>query len=748
MQHYLVIIESPYKAPAINSYLGKEYKVVASVGHVRDLPKSTLGVDTENGFAVKYITIQGKSDIINQLKKEVKNADKVFFATDPDREGEAISWHLATVLGIKPEEANRVTFNDITKKTVLEGMQHPRAIDMNLVNSQQARRILDRIVGYKISPYLWKTVRSGLSAGRVQSVATRIIVEREAEIAAFVPKEYWTIEAILKTPKRIKLAAKFFGDKNGKVELTSGEDAQKVLDACENGEFVAVRSNVQRKHRSPNPPFITSTLQQEAAKRLGFQSRRTMLVAQELYEGINLGAENGGTHGLITYMRTDSLRVSDEAAEAAKNFITERYGSEYYPAKRRIFKSNSSAQDAHEAIRPADLSLPPERVKAALSSDQYKLYKLIWDRFIASQMKNAELDVLSADIACGDYIFKSSEYVVSFKGYMLAYDDSDDETQPKNKLPELSEGDKLTKESLESKQNFTDPPAHYTEGSLIKFLEEKGIGRPSTYAQTITTIVSRGYVKRDKKALVSTPLGEATVALMKKNFPEIVDYKFTANVETDLDKIARGEETMTEVLSDFYDDFSKTLEKAQESIKDNKVKVPDEESDIICEKCGRKMVIKHGRFGTFAACPGYPECKNTKTLDKKGNVVEKKTDEPEKTDLKCEKCGGDLVIRHSAYGRFYACSNFPKCRYTKAILEPVGVKCPKCGGEIVKAYGKKKNLYYRCENYPECDFSSRDMPTTEKCPKCGKMLFEKKGKGLYCADESCGYAGYGDGKQK
>ena len=489
MQKYLVIIESPYKADAINSYLGKEYKVVASVGHVRDLPKSTLGVDTENGFAVKYITIQGKSDIINQLKKEVKNADKVFFATDPDREGEAISWHLATVLGIKPEEANRVTFNDITKKTVLEGMQHPRAIDMNLVNSQQARRILDRIVGYKISPYLWKTVRSGLSAGRVQSVATRIIVEREAEIAAFVPKEYWTIEAILKTPKRIKLAAKFFGDKNGKVELTSGEDAQKVLDACENGEFVAVRSNVQRKHRSPNPPFITSTLQQEAAKRLGFQSRRTMLVAQELYEGINLGAENGGTHGLITYMRTDSLRVSDEAAEAAKNFITERYGSEYYPAKRRIFKSNSSAQDAHEAIRPADLSLPPERVKAALSSDQYKLYKLIWDRCIASRMKNAELDVLSADIACGDYIFKSSEYVVSFKGYMLAYDDSDDETQPKNKLPELSEGDKLTKESLESKQNFTDPPAHYTEGSLIKFLEEKGIGRPSTYAQTITTIV-------------------------------------------------------------------------------------------------------------------------------------------------------------------------------------------------------------------------------------------------------------------
>lgn len=746
MQHYLVIIESPYKAPAINSYLGKEYKVVASVGHVRDLPKSTLGVDTDHDFAVKYINIKGKTDIINQLKKEVKNADKVYFATDPDREGEAISWHLATVLGIKPEEANRVTFNDITKKTVLAGMEHPRAIDMNLVNSQQARRILDRIVGYKISPYLWKTVRSGLSAGRVQSVATRIIVEREAEIKAFVPKEYWTIEATLRTPKRARITAKFFGDKNGRIELSCEADAKKVTDACENGGFTVSASEVTKKHRSPNPPFITSTLQQEASKRLGFQSKRTMLVAQELYEGINLGAENGGTHGLITYMRTDSLRVSDEAAEAAKNFIIGKYGSDCYPSKRRVFKSNASAQDAHEAIRPADLALPPEKVKSALSSDQYRLYKLIWDRFIASQMKNAELEVLSADILCGEYIFKSSEYVVSFKGYMLAYDDTDDDTQPKTKLPELSEGDALTKEELTSKQNFTDPPAHYTEGSLIKFLEEKGIGRPSTYAQTITTIVQRGYVKREKKALVSTPLGEATVKLMKKNFPEIVDYKFTASVEEDLDKIARGEETMTEVLGDFYGDFSKTLEKAQESIKDNKVKVPDEESDIICEKCGRKMVIKHGRFGTFAACPGYPECKNTKAIDKKGNVIEKKTEEPEKTDMKCEKCGGDIVIRSSSYGRFYACSNFPKCRYTKAILEPIGVKCPKCGADIVKAYGKKKNLYYRCERYPECDFSSWDLPTAEKCPKCSKMLFEKKGKGLYCADADCGHKSFEDKK--
>lgn len=739
MNHYLVIIESPYKAPAINAYLGKEYTVVASKGHVRDLPKSSLGVDIDKGFSAKYITIQGKADIIAQLKKEVKNADKVFFATDPDREGEAISWHLATVLGIKPEEANRVTFNDITRKTVLAGIENPRSIDMNLVDSQQARRILDRIVGYKLSPYLWKTVRSGLSAGRVQSVATRIIVEREAEISAFVPKEYWTVEAVLRAQKRSKLIAKFYGDENGRIELNCEDDAKKVVEACESCPFTVQSHQNNRKSKSPNPPFTTSTLQQEASKRLGFQSKKTMLVAQELYEGINLGAEYGGTHGIITYMRTDSLRVSDEAAEAAKEFITERYGGEYYPSKRRIFKSNATAQDAHEAIRPADFSLAPEKIKGALSNDQYKLYKLIWDRFIASQMKNAEMEIFSADIACGKYIFKTSEYIVKFKGYMLAYDDTEESDEPKAKLPELDDGETLVRESLDSKQNFTDPPAHFTEGSLIKFLEEKGIGRPSTYAPTITTIVDRGYVKRDKKCLVSTPLGEATVKLMKKNFPEIVDYKFTAKMEENLDKIAGGECTPEDVLSGFYGDFSKTLERAQSTISESKVKIPDEESDIICEKCGRKMVIKHGKFGSFAACPGYPECKNTKPLDKKGAVVEKPKDEPEKTNEKCPKCGSDLVIRKSSFGRFYACTGFPKCRYTKAILDPTGVKCPKCGKDVVRAFGRRKNVYYRCEDYPECDFSSWDMPTEKKCPKCGKPLFEKAKKGLYCADEACGY---------
>lgn len=739
MHHYLVIIESPYKAPAINSYLGKEYSVVASKGHVRDLPKSSLGVDTEHDFAVKYVTIQGKAELINQLKKDVKNADKVFFATDPDREGEAISWHLATVLGIKPEDANRVTFNDITRKTVLAGIENPRAIDMNLVNSQQARRTLDRIVGYKLSPYLWKTVKSGLSAGRVQSVATRIIVEREAEIKAFVPKEYWTVDASLKTQKRNKITARFYGDENGKIELNNEEEANKITSACDGNDFKVLSHANNRKSKSPAPPFTTSTMQQEAARRLGFQSKKTMMVAQELYEGINLGSALGGTHGVITYMRTDSLRISDEAADAAKTFITENFGAEFYPSKRRVYKSASSAQDAHEAIRPADMTLPPEKIKGALSNDQYKLYKLIWDRFIASQMKNAELEILSADIGCAGYVFKTSEYIVKFKGYMLVYDDSDESDELKSKLPELSDGETLLKESLSAKQNFTDPPAHFTEGSLIKFLEEKGIGRPSTYAPTITTIVSRGYVKRDKKALISTPLGEATVEIMKKNFPEIVNYKFTANMEEELDKIARGETTYEQVLTDFYGDFAKTLDKAQATISESKVKIPDEESDIICEKCGRKMVIKHGRFGDFAACPGYPECKNTKKLDKKGTVVEKPKEEPEKTDLKCPRCGGELVIRQSSFGKFYACTNFPKCRYTKAILEPIGVKCPKCGKEIVKAYGRRKNLYYRCEDYPECDFSSWDLPTDKKCPKCGKMLFEKAKKGLYCADENCGY---------
>lgn len=734
----LVIVESPAKATTINSYLGKDYKVVASVGHVRDLPKSTLGVDIENGFKPKYMNIKGKTDLINQLKKEAKAADRIYLATDPDREGEAISWHLATILGVEPEKVCRIAFNEITKNVILQQIEHPRAIDMNLVNSQQARRVLDRIVGYKLSPYLWKTVKSGLSAGRVQSVATRLVVERDAEIKAFVPKEFWTIDANLIGSRKKEVSARFFGTSAAKTELSCAAEADEVIAACKNGAFTVASVKNAQKSKSPLPPFTTSTLLQEAAGRLGFQSKRIMRIAQELYEGINLGPEFGGTHGIITYMRTDSLRISNEAAEAAKAYITDRYGKEYYPSKRRVFKTADDAQDAHEAIRPANMACDPEKIKSVLSSDQYKLYKLIWNRFLASQMKNAELDTQTVDITCGDYVFRAGATAVKFPGYLLVYDDGETEV---GKLTTLKEGEALTLKSLDPKQNFTDPPSHYTEGSLIKTLKEKGIGRPSTYATTITTILERGYVDRDKKVLKATELGEAIVSLMKKNFPHVVDYTFTANMEDDLDQIAEGEATYEAVLSEFYGDFEKTLEKAQKHIGENKVKIAPEESNIVCEKCGCKMVIRTGRFGRFAACPNYPACRNTVAIDKDGNPVKKEKAEPEKTDQKCEICGSPLVIRQSRFGKFYACSNFPQCRFTKAIREPIGVKCPKCGAEIVRGTGKNHAVFYSCERYPACDFSSWAEPTSEKCPKCGKPLFIKKGKEYrYCEDKTCGYS--------
>ena len=736
----LIIIESPSKAPAIMAYLGKEYKVLASKGHVRDLPKSSLGVDIDGGFKPKYITIQGKSDLINQLKKEAKAADAVYFATDPDREGEAISWHLATVLGIEPEKCHRVAFNEITKSAVQSEIKKPRQIDMNLVDAQQARRVLDRIVGYQLSPYLWKTIKSGLSAGRVQSVAARLIVERDAEIDAFVPKEYYTVDAELKTSRRAKITAKFYGNRDGKMELGSKEDADAVISACMGNQFTATSVVKSRKAKSPLPPFETATLQQDASRRLGFPSKKIMRVAQELYEGVDLGKELGGTHGVITYMRTDSLRISEEASAAARSFIISTFGKENYPPKPRVFKSKESAQDAHEAIRPADVTLTPEMLKGRLSSEQYKLYKLIWERFVASQMKNAEIDTTSVDFACGDYVFKSSESSVSFKGYLSVYDDTgDEETENDGKLTKIAEGEQLSCEDIVGKQNFTEPPARYTEGSLIKVLKEKGIGRPSTYAQTITTIIDRGYVTLEKKVFKSTPLGKATVELMKKNFPKIVDYKFTANVETSLDKIADGEESYTEVLTDFYGGFEKTLAEAQKHLKENRVKIPDEESDIICEKCGRKMVIKTGKFGRFAACPGYPECKNTKPLDEKKKTVAPKS-EPEQTDEICDKCGAPMVIRTSRYGKFYACTAFPKCRNTKAIREEIGVACPKCGAPIVKGHGKKNSVFYSCSRYPECDFSMWDRPTNKKCPECGSMLALKESKNiLVCTNKECKY---------
>ena len=738
----LVIVESPTKVNPINAYLGDEFKVIASKGHVRDLPKSSLGVDVDNNFKVKYINIQGKSELINQIKKEAKAADAVYLATDPDREGEAIAWHLATVLGIEPEKAHRVSFNEITRNTVCAEIENAREINMDLVNSQQARRVLDRIVGYKLSPYLWKTVKSGLSAGRVQSVATRIIVERDAEIAAFEPKEFWTVEALLKNGGTRKIKAKYHGTKEGKKELTCEAEAQKVLDTCNSEKFTVASVTRAKKSKSPMAPFITSTMQQDAFRKLNFQTKKTMKVAQELYEGINLGAEFGGSHGLITYMRTDSLRISTDAANAAQKYIVGKYGAEYYPSRRRIFKTSGAAQDAHEAIRPSSMEFEPDRIKKYLSNDQYKLYKLIWDRFLASQMKNAEFDTMNADIACGEYIFKASEYSVKFKGYLLVYEDADalEDSEKLAKVCELEEGQELLLDSVSGEKNFTSPPPHFNEGSLTKFLEEKGIGRPSTYASTISTIIDRGYVVRDKKTLRSTPLGEATVELMKKNFPKIVDYKFTANMETYIDKIAAGEDTFEAVMIDFYGDFAKTLEKAQAKIAENKVELPVEESDIICDKCGKRMIIKSGRFGKFAACPGYPECKNTKPLAKDGTSAAPEKEEPEKTDIKCPECGGEVVIRKSRYGKFYACLAFPKCKYTKAIKEEIGVKCPKCGGELVRSFGRNKSVFYNCDNYPKCDFSVWDLPTGEKCPECGALMLEKKSKKLhYCMNEACGY---------
>ncbi len=736
----LVILESPGKVAAVKSYLGSGYKVVASVGHIRDLPKSTLGVDIENDFEPHYINIRGKGDLIKELKKEAKNANKVFLATDPDREGEAIAWHLANALALDPAKTKRVTFNSVTKSAVKDGIKSPREIDMDLVNSQQARRILDRIVGYKISPFLWKTLRSGLSAGRVQSVATRIIVEREEEIRAFIPKEYWTIEGNFKTEKGESFKAKFYGNAKGKLELASKEDTEAVLAAIKAGNYKVGTVKKAVRSKNPMPPFITSTLQQEASRKLGFQLQRIMKVAQELYEGINLGAANGGTMGLITYMRTDSLRVDPAAASAAKDYICGKFGDQYYPKNQRVYKSRQNAQDAHEAIRPSRVDLTPDAIKSFLTNDQYKLYKLIWSRFIASQMESATFDTVNADIVNSGYVFHANGSILRFPGYLAVYEDTDPADEA-GKLPDLKENDAVKAEKIKPEQHFTEPPARYTEASLVKFLEEMGIGRPSTYAPIITTIISRNYVKREGKTLHPTPLGEVTTKLMIENFPDIVNYKFTASLEERLDNIENGDTSMNDVLGSFYKGFAKELETATRNLAEKNIEIPPEETDIICENCGSKMVVKNGRYGKFAACPNYPECKNTKPLTKDGKLVVKTEAKPaEPTDMVCEKCGQPMVLRSGRYGSFYACSAYPKCKNTKRIVKDTGVSCPDCGAKIIPKRGRNNTFFYSCERYPECKFSSWDMPLNEKCPDCGKILFRKKGKNLIiCADKGCGY---------
>ncbi|MFA5562519.1 MAG: type I DNA topoisomerase [Eubacteriales bacterium] len=741
----LVIVESPAKASTIKGYLGSTYKVVASKGHVRDLPKSTLGVNIESGFEPHYINISGKGDIIRQLKKEAKGAKKIFLATDPDREGEAISWHLATALGIPQDAKCRVSFNEITKGAIKDAIKHPRAIDIDLVNSQQARRILDRIVGYKLSPFLWKTVKSGLSAGRVQSVATRMIVEREEEIRRFEPKEYWSLDAKLQTASGVGLTAAFWGDEKGKIKLENEAQTMAVVRALGESPFrVSVYKKAQRS-KHPAPPFITSTMQQEASRKLGFQSQRIMKVAQELYEGINLGAAYGGVQGLITYMRTDSLRVSEGAQQAALALIAETFGEAYVPKAPRVYKSRANAQDAHEAIRPSDVTIRPGQIKKMLTADQYKLYKLIWERFVASQMSSAVLDTISIDMTCQGYLFRAAGYSVRFRGYLAAYENAageevEEDEMKQMQMPQLSEGEMLQLLALDKGQHFTEPPARYNDASLIKMLEESGIGRPSTYTTIITTIIARSYVKREGKSLVPTPLGEITTRLMKEHFPDIVDEKFTAHMEERLDNIEQGGTTSRQVLEQFYGGFSRALEAAAEYAAQHQVEIPPEESPYTCENCGGPMVYKNGRFGRFLACGNYPTCKTTKRIDKSGAPVNKEDSRPELAGFPCEVCGADMVVRKGKYGTFYACSNYPKCKFTKQKPNETGVPCPVCGARVVTKYSRGKRLFYSCERYPDCDFSSWDMPLAEKCPDCGQTLYYRKGKKLVvCKNKDCQY---------
>ena len=685
----LVIVESPAKAKTIKKYLGNNYEVVASMGHVRDLPKARLCVDIKNDFAPKYDIIKGKEKLVKELKDLAGHSDSVYLATDPDREGEAISWHLAYILGLPEDYCQRVEFNEITKTGVQNGMAHPRAINGDLVNAQQARRVLDRLVGYKLSPFISQKIRRGLSAGRVQSVALRIIVDRENEIRKFKPEEYWTIDAkFIPKGSRKTFAASLYADKNGKLKIQNQEQADKIEADLQDAEYTVTKVKNGTRKKSPAPPFITSTLQQEASRKLGFQSRRTMRVAQELYEGVEI--DGMGATGLITYMRTDSLRISDYAIGEVTNYIRGEYGDKYLPPKPRFFKSRSNAQDGHEAIRPSMPSLTPDSIKSSLTSDQYKLYKLIWSRFTASQMADCIQKTTQADIEANGYIFKASGYYVDFPGFTALYVEGKDEAEEKSsQLPPLEKDMPVRCKELKKNQHFTQPPARYTEASLIKTLEENGIGRPSTYAATITTLTSREYVKREAKSLVPTELGEVITELMKERFPDIVNVKFTAQMENDLDKVENGDVEWVQLLKDFYGNFEQTLKDAKADMEGVKLKLKEDETDIVCDKCGRQMVVKMGRYGKFIACPGYPECKN--------------------------------ILKY---------------------VEKTGVTCPKCGGDVIVKHTKSKRVFYGCSNYPNCDFVSWNEPSNERCPQCGQILYKKKGKKptLFCANTDCGYS--------
>ena len=687
MAKNLVIVESPAKSKTIEKFLGRNYTVRASMGHLRDLPKSIFGVDVENGFQPKYINIRGKGELIKELKTAAKKADKVYIATDPDREGEAIGWHLAYILGLDPESSCRIEFHEITPGAVKEALKHPRKIDLDMVDAQQTRRIIDRIVGYQLSPLLWRKIRKGLSAGRVQTVAVKIICDREKEIANFVPQEYWTITARLRENDKAPIfdadVIKFNGKK---LEINNAEEAAKTEAALKEAAYVVEKADKKERKRNPLPPYTTSSLQQEASRKLGFTTKLTMLIAQQLYEGVEIQGQ--GVTGLITYIRTDSVRVAEEAQAQARDYIAKTYGQPYVPAKPNVYKGRKGAQDAHEAIRPASLLNRPQDVKASLNNNQYKLYKLIFERFLASQMTEARYEVSTVTLDANGCTYRTTGSRTLFDGYTVLYTEGKDEAEEAEPtLPKLTVGEELQAASIDKEQKFTQAPPRYTEASLVKLLEEKGIGRPSTYAPTISTIIERGYVQREKKQLVPTELGFVVTQLMKDNFKDIVDVKFTADMESKLDKVKDGEQEWTAVINDFYGPFEKTVEKASQSIE--KIVIQDEVSDVPCDKCGAMMVYKMGRFGRFLACP-----------------------------------------------------NFPACRNTKAIVEKIDVPCPKCGAALIKRKSKRGKVFYGCERYPECDFVSWDRPTKEKCPKCGGMMVHKMGQnGGYtlCTDKACGY---------
>ncbi len=683
----LVIVESPSKAKTIGKYLGPEYDVRACMGHLRDLPKSTLGVQIENDFEPDYRPLSGKEELIEELKSLSKKAKKIYLATDPDREGEAISWHLVKLLDLPEKNTKRVTFNEITKSVILNSIASPRDIDCNLVNAQQARRVLDRIVGYQLSPLLWKKIRRGLSAGRVQSVATRLVVEREREINAFEPKEYWTLEVLLNCiGKSGNFVARYYGDTK-KRELSNEAQTDKVIADIQGKEFLIDSIKRSDKHRTPTPPFITSTLQQEASRKLNMTPRRTMSIAQQLYEGVDIADE--GTVGLITYMRTDSLRISEEALASARSFILERYGQAYYPGAPRRYRKKEGAQDAHEAIRPSNVYLDPETIKASLTKDQYRLYKLIWSRFVACQMSDASYDAIQIDTTCAGHTFRASQQVMKFAGFTAVYEEGrDDETEEKhNALPELSGDEHLKCEKTTKEQHFTMPPARYTEATLVKAMEEKGVGRPSTYASIVATIQDREYVLKKDKRLSPTPLGEVVTDLMLERFNDVIDVEFTANMEKRLDEIEEGNVHWKQVLRDFYKGFHQEMVDAEVALEGKRIKVPDEVSDEVCELCGKQMVVKIGRFGRFLACPGFPDCKNT-----------------------------------------------------KPIVEKMPGRCPKCSSAIFKRKSKKGYVFYSCERGMDCGFMTWDVPTANDCPTCGQTMFKRSGKGQmkpFCINEEC-----------